>query len=138
VKRHPGWEYSLQAAFAQAREHTFAWGQFDCALFACDCVAVMTGEDPAAEIRGHYSNEQQAIELIGGDLGTFAATIAAKCGMPEVRASFAGRGDVVLVDNGEPGRALGVVDHGGRFAWCAAPRGLRRVGIDRWLRAWKV
>jgi hypothetical protein len=33
---------------------------------------------------------------------------------------------------------LGVVDLSGRFAWCVLERGMVRIPMGRWLRAWRV
>lgn len=145
MKRLPNWERLLQQQFEHARTQQFAWGTFDCALFACDCVLAIGGVDPGAQFRGKYSDKESADRVIGssGDLGAFAAGVAAAHGMAEVKSGFAGRGDVVLVDNAaagaaQPSTALGIVDFSGRFAVCAGERGLLRVGMRRWLRAWKV
>jgi Domain of unknown function (DUF6950) len=142
MKRFPDWERRLAAEFAAARGKSFAWGVFDCALFACDCAQATAGEDPGAEFRGKYATEKEAAQLVGPSLAGFAAKIAAAHGMAEVKPGFARRGDIVLVDNAPPGAAastaLGVVDLGGRFALCASGRGLVRAAMKRWLRAWKV
>src|SRR5580692_10507645 len=100
----------------------------------------MTGVDPAADFRGTYSTEAEALTILGAEgLGAFAAGIAEKFGMAEVQfPTFAHRGDIVLVDNGDPGNALGIVDLSGRFAWCVLERGMVRMPMKNWLRAWRV
>lgn len=42
----------------------FAWGTHDCATLAFDAKWVITGIDPAADIRGSWSTANQAIRLI--------------------------------------------------------------------------
>ena len=89
--------------------------------------------------RETYSTEAEVAKLLGTEgLGGFAASIARQCGMAEAAPAFARRGDVVLVDNEAPGGALGIVDLSGRFAWCVLERGMVRMPMDRWLRAWRV
>ncbi len=138
MKRLPNWRQLLEAHLEAARASRFKWGVFDCALAACDAVLVMTGEDPGAEYRGKYASAVQAAALMGTDLGTFAAAIAAKLGAKQVLPGYGRRGDVALVNNGNPSHALGIVDLSGRFAMCAAGRGLTRVPMRLWLRAWQI
>lgn len=139
MKRVPNWEAALAEWQASVLTRTFAWGEFDCALASSDAVLAQTGEDPGMRFRGTYSTEAEALKILGSDgLGGFAASIARQCGMAEVAPTFARRGDVVLVDNRDPGNALGVVDLSGRFAWCVLDRGMVRIPMGSWLRAWRV
>jgi uncharacterized protein DUF6950 len=148
MKRLPNWQPLLAAQIEKAQHSKFEWGVFDCALAACDAALAITGEDPGAPYRGKYKTEAEANALIGsgnGALGTFAATIAASIGAKEVPKLFARRGDIVLVRNAPRGRshhplstALGFVDLSGRSALCASEKGLARVPMDRWLRAWRI
>jgi hypothetical protein len=139
MKRVPNWEAALAEWQETALTRKFEWGKFDCALASCDAVMALTGVDPGMAFRGTYSTEAEAQKLLGTEgLGGFAASIARQCGMPEAAPSFAHRGDVVLVDNEAPGGALGVVDLSGRFAWCVLDRGLVRIPMGCWLRAWRV
>jgi hypothetical protein len=139
MKRVPNWEAALADWQHAALTRSFEWGKFDCALAACEAVMALTGVDPGMAFRETYSTEAEALKLLGTEgLGRFAASIAKQCGMAEAAPAFAHRGDVVLVDNGNPGGALGIVDLSGRFAWCVLDRGLVRMPMDRWLRAWSV
>lgn len=139
LTRFPDWHARLATEIERARSRTFEWGKFDCALFACDCVLAVTGVDPAAEFRGTYSTEDEARKLLGTEgLDGFASAIAGKTELKEISPTFAQRGDVVLVENGDPTRALGVVGLDGRFVLCASEPGLARVPMKRWLRAWRI
>ncbi len=122
-----------------ARGLDFQWGTFDCALQVCDCIRAITGcADPAAAWRGTYSDEAGAAAVYGESLETFIATQAAALGCPEIPVTQAQRGDVVLVQNGTPQGAVGVVSLDARFVACAAQGGLALVRIHRWKRAWKI
>jgi hypothetical protein len=136
--RLPDWEKRLAEHFARSRARAFGWGEFDCALAVCEGIEAVTGVDPGKSYRGKYMSEKEALALIGGDLGTFVAGIAGELEFRELRPTFARRGDVVLVDNGDPTHALGTADLSGRFAWCASERGFIRVPMKYWLRAWKI
>lgn len=138
MKRLPNWHRRLETHLASAHGRNFQWGAFDCALHACDAVNAQTGIDPGEAFRGSYASEAEAAAAMGPDLGKFAAAVAAKYGMPEIAPLHARRGDVVHVDNKTAAGALGVVDLSGTFAVCAASRGLIRVRMSRWKRAWAV
>jgi len=144
MTRKKNWIQLLHAEIERSRKLPFAWGSFDCALFACNCVLAITGVDPAVEFRGKYSDEEGVAKLFqsqGGSLESLAAAVAAKIGMPETRLGFAGRGDLVLVNNSLDGsfsRALGIVGMNGPIALCASEKGLARIHARRWLRGWKV
>jgi len=157
MKRLPNWQPLLAAQIEKAQRSKFEWGVFDCALAACDAALAITGEDPGAAYRGKYKTEAEAAALTGsgnGALGTFAATVATSIGAKEVPKFFARRGDIVLVNNApvsaplnqaRRGRnhhptstALGFIDLSGRFALCASEKGLVRVPMERWLRAWRI
>ena len=62
--RKEDWPERLMALIAERRSRPFAWGEQDCALFACDAVAAMTGADPAAWFRGRYRTRRGAYALL--------------------------------------------------------------------------
>ncbi len=136
MDRRPDWQPRLDAALRAAAARPFAWGRHDCALFACDCIAAMTGEDPAARFRGRYRTARgaaRALRRIGGarNLGGLATRVLGAPFPP----AFARRGDLAEVEAGA-GPALGVVL--GRTVALVAPEGLVRVRLDRARRAWRV
>jgi hypothetical protein len=136
MKRLSNWNAQLEEVLLAGRSRSFAWGSFDCALFACDCVLVQTGQDPAADFRGKYTSAAEASAW--GSLGEIASRITTQFSMPEISPGHAGRGDLVLVDNGTEQGAIGVVDFDASCALCPGTRGLIRVRRHRWKRAWKV
>jgi hypothetical protein len=138
MKRFPTWELRLHEEIERARKRKFVWGEFDCALFACDCINVMTGEDLGARYRGKYSDEAGAMKLVGSSLRHFAHDIAMTAGMLPQHPNFGRRGDLVIANNDTPLGALGIISHHGHFAWCAAEKGLVRVAMHRWMLSWKV
>jgi hypothetical protein len=140
MRRHAKWQRKLAGRISSARQLTFAWGSFDCAMWVCDWIRDMTAGavDPGANYRGKYSSEAQAIAIFGTDLGAFAATVAASIGAKEVPPHYARRGDVVHVDNGTSYGALGIVNLDARFAMCVSQTGLVPVHMTKWKRAWQV
>lgn len=138
LERKPNWLDQLHQALDRAGQRSFAWGTFDCALHACDCILAVAGEDPAAAFRGKYQDERGAAEIYGASLEAFIAKMAADFGCDEVPPTMARRGDVIWIQNDTLQGALGVVSLDGRFASCATDRGLVLVRMDRWKRAWRV
>jgi hypothetical protein len=140
MKRVQNWPALVPAHTLPTRGRSFEWGRWDCALAVCDAIRALTGIDPGAEYRGTYSTEAEAQALIAkfGDLGDFAASVAAQHGMQEVAPRLARRGDVIFVDNSTPEGALGIVDLSGTCAACVSQQGYVRVPMRRWKRAWRV
>ncbi len=158
----------MAAAFEAADGRPFSWGSHDCCLWACDCVAAMTGVDPAAWFRGAcdptgstlgYSSRAGARRALGrfiaaenleagrgfaGALEAVAVHLAARHGMTRLAAvALAGRGDLVFVEaiEGEaepPGPALGIVDLSGTRALFAGEKGLASLPLARAEIAWRV
>ena len=136
MNRKPDWAKHLLAEIQAASERPFSWGEHDCALFACNVVNAMTGTDPAREFRGKYATKTGAARMIAGygGLSQLAAWIAEEHGCEEINPAMAQRGDVLLVDIGVDGVALGVCA-GGRAA-VPALSGVWFVPMKQVVRAW--
>lgn len=135
ILRTAGWEQRLWAVTAAAVETPHAWGTHDCALFVADCIEAMTGFDLAADWRGSYSTETEAMAIIADagaeTLGDFAALH-----LPEVPLHQTRRGDIVLCT--VPGGAdfLALVDR--HTALAPGADGLVHVPRRQFVRAFKV
>lgn len=130
-----GWEQALHAVTRRAMRRAYSWGEHDCALFAADCVAAVTGEDFAADFRGRYSTEEEAQAVLASLGCASVADLPGRFGLPECLPTEARRGDVVLIP-GAAGEFLGIVD--GRTAVGPGPRGLAHVPLSGALKAWRV
>ena len=136
MTRRPDWPERLAEVVAAAMGRHFAWGEHDCALFACDCAAAMTGEDPGLSFRGRYKTARGAAGAIMryGKVRGIEELALRTLGAP-IEPAFARRGDVVLVDT-DLGPALGVVTAAG--AAFPGPDGLTFLPITEALKAWRV
>ena len=133
TKRLRDWQSRLSVCLAERWARPFVWGQQDCALFAADCMASCTGEDPAAELRGTYRDAVGAAAVIRR-LGGLAEIAAARAG-EEVPPSMAQLGDVGLVSSA--GRDCLAVCAGD--GWVApAADGLARAPLTAASRAWRL
>jgi hypothetical protein len=86
------WPRLMNQAIESVLDKPFEWGKHDCCLFAAGVVEAMTGEDPMAEFRGKYHDQESALKAlkkIGS--GSLYHTMRAKFGNPRRPR----RGDVV-------------------------------------------
>lgn len=86
----------LEQFLAQAARECFAWGERDCGLFVADWVGLVTGRDPAADLRGRYRDADGAATACGcaGLAGT-VARLARAAGLE--RTSNPAHGDIGIV-----------------------------------------
>lgn len=135
MTRHHDWPERLAAAIEAARHRPFVWGEHDCCLWVSDAIDAMTGTDPAADIRGRYRDEAGAAAIIAQSGAWPWAIDRAACavGISRIAVTSAGRGDVVLVRQGDQVQpTICVGDH----LAAAGPDGLiflpRSLGIGAW------
>lgn len=144
MKRKESWPEDLHEFFESRATAAFTWGINDCCIFAADAIQAMTGEDPATEFRGKYTDEAGAAaakQEIAKCSTTEAAVayVAEQNGWAE-RASVlcAQRGDLVLVPTESGDRAAGIVYLNGREACFVSTDGLHRIPLRECVRAWSV
>ena len=63
LTRVDGWPERLAEYLDRRALLPFSWGMQDCAMFAADAVKEITGVDIAEDLRGTYSNADQALRL---------------------------------------------------------------------------
>ena len=129
--RVPNWENKLVEVITAAEKRPFNWGTHDCVTFASDVALAITGRDPIADLRGRwYSALSAKRELC--KLGGIESAVCHRMGEPLAAPRSAGRGDVVLTDEG----FLGVVVS--MHAVAPKPMGLLRVEMNRWITGWRI
>lgn len=121
----------LDALLRAAWARPFEWGAHDCALFAADAVLAQTGVDPAAPLRGRYSNAVGAGRLVR-QLGGLPAIVGAALGAPLRSPLLACVGDVGYTHS----QALAVCI-GERWV-CPGARGLVLLPLAGAATAWRV
>jgi len=133
TQRLTDWQSRLATCLAERCALPFEWGKQDCVLFAADCVAAVTGVDPAAGERGAYKSAAGAARVLK-KRGGLEAVAAAALG-PEISPLMAQPGDVGLVANG--GQACLAVWVGA--CWYApGATGLTQFRLDEATRAWRL
>lgn len=144
--RFHDWPERFANYLRECRDKEFAWGAHDCVLFAANVVEVLTGVDPAKEVRGVYDDARSALEFIrdGGGLEKLVDAVLESCGLLAViPPGLAQRGDVVLLRNHRQAPwageyALAVVGLDGALLVPAA-KGLERLPLDEAaVKAWRI
>ncbi len=133
LRRFPDWEQRLSQLVTQRLAMPFAWGENDCALFAADCIETMTGFDPAAQLRGQWASQGEAVRAIARAGGLREAVGA--LGLQSITPLFAQRGDLVL--HRRDGTDALAICVGGQLAG-PAETGLLFFGLEQGVLAWRI
>ena len=142
MTRLPAWQSLLDAFLGANRARRVQYGSFDCCLFACDAIHVMTGEDPGASFRGRYHSRREAVRAIREVTGrvsvsAVAGHVAHEHDMSAVTTPYLQRGDVALLKR-RSDCSLGIVALNGYQVVVAASDGLEWVPISTASGGWRV
>lgn len=138
MSRRPTWPEELDAFIREAATKRFAWGRWDCFLFAAEGVRRLGGPNIAAGIKGTYSDAEGASAAIAAWGQDLEDGLTARCGglgMQEIPPALARRGDLVVLRL-PGGPTAGIC--GGSTAWCAGPTGVVSVPMTAASKAWAV
>lgn len=143
MTRLPNWATLLDQFLRQNRSRRFEYGSFDCCLFVCDCIQVMTGVDVAVKFRGRYTTREEALALIHEATGTksikrVTELVTRTNQMPKVDVPFLQRGDVALIRRGGRDYSLAIVALNGRDAVVAVQDGLQWIPLASAFTGWRV
>lgn len=137
MTRFEDWPERLSAEIAKARAAPFEWGAHDCALWAFEVVAALTGVDHVAQVRGTYATREGALRCLASEWGCgLLEATAALLGDPLQSPLYAQRGDVVAIETAD-GPALGIC-LGAELAFIEQRGGLTLKPITDATRAWRV
>jgi hypothetical protein len=141
LRRRAAWQTALDEYLRGCASREFAYGAFDCCLFATGAVEAMTGVDLAAPLRGQYASRRTAFRACARYAGlpsvaAAAARIAAEHRLVEVHPSRAQRGDIVLLARAHDS-SLALVGLDSRLL-AAAARGFTAAPRDQATRAWRI
>jgi hypothetical protein len=131
MTRKPDWQSLLDAFLNEHQFDEFEYGRWDCCLFVCAALKVMTGVDPASRYRGAYSSRATARRL--GPVPKIVTAVCAELGLEECPVLRAQRGDIALVK-----KSLGLVALNGREILLVSSKGLWRAPLSMAVRAWHV
>ncbi len=138
MTRRATWPEELDSFIRDAAGKRFAWGRWDCFLFAAEGVRRLGGPNIAAGIKGTYNDAAGAAEAIaawGQDLEDGLTARCAALDMQEIPPALARRGDLVVLRlPGGPTAGL----CGGSTAWATGPSGVVSVPMSLASKAWAV
>lgn len=138
LRRLPNWPELLADEIVASNDKPFVRGEMDCALFVCDCVLAMTGEDVAKRFRGKYKTRRGAMQQIRRQgYADLYALLVGTFGEPLQSVRLAQRGDVVFIDTVSDA-VMGIVDLDGRHFVATGTEGLQRHPIELANHAWRV
>jgi len=136
--RYDDWVTRLDVYVESMQGRKFAYGEFDCGLFAAGCIQAMTGEDLAAELRG-YESRAAAIEAMkrlcgSASIRKLGDAIAAAHNLSAVPVLMAQRGDLAIVRD----RRFGIVTLSGTEIYVPAKRGIMRFALKDATKVYRI
>lgn len=137
MTRCDNWPRKLDWFIEEKRTQPFHWERNNCAFFAADWVAMVTGVDLAASYRDEVTGARAAVRLMrreGGLVG-LATDALGRWNCPRVGVRYARRGDLVTTET-KHGPAFGVfLGHCSAFA---GPGGLTFLSSEHITQAWRI
>lgn len=143
LARKHNWQSALDRFLLDHQCDKFSYGTWDCCLFVCDAIQVMTGVDVAAPFRGAYDSRTKAMTAVRKYTGKASVRavvekVTADNAMLPVPILRAQRGDVVLIRRGARDFSLGIVALNGQDAVVLAPGGIARIPVADAIQGWRV
>jgi hypothetical protein len=136
MSRHPQWESRLSALVAKRMNAPYVPSRHDCLLWPADVAKAVTGTDHARGHRGKYKSTATGYRYLREKLGHDTPESLLDSLFDEKPVGFAGRGDLVLAEDGIPAVCMGA------FALSVGQEGnhegLVRVPREQWIKAWAV
>lgn len=135
AERFDDWRVRLQGYLLATATLSFRPGAHDCILFASGARAALTGVNPMQGWAGRYTTIEGGLELARalGCADPFAHVLD---GLAEIPVSFAGVGDIVVLDGIDGPAALGVVM--GDLVATVGLRGREIAPLTAARQAWRV
>lgn len=135
-RRYEDWPSRLTAYMYSCSGRAFAWGEFDCALFAAGAIDAMTGLGVQAKYLGTYNSARTALKLMPNGFKGLIQELASEWGFAEIGVGFIQRGDAVLVQM-ENTEALGICV-GAKIALASINGGVTYYPMAAALAGWRV
>ncbi len=136
MARYHDWPERLYDVIKEANGKKFKWGKHDCALFICNCILAINGDDYAREFREKYKSARGADGALKkiGKVNTLMELCDSKADRVEI--SHAKRGDIAAFET-DSGLALGVVT-GDRVTFLSRKSGILSLPLSNCVCAWSV
>lgn len=97
VAKVPHWERKLLEYVGSLESEPFAWGKFDCAIFAHRCLVVQFGTSHIPDFEGQYKTLKGAVSALKKKSGASTLEEAVSKYLDEIPPKLAQRGDIVSI-----------------------------------------
>lgn len=99
LARCSNWPAALQLFIEEKRNQPFDWQHNNCAFFASDWLAILTGEDPAAHLREQVTSALSAARVLkdGGGIEAMFDEYCTRQGWLVIEPNRAQRGDLATI-----------------------------------------
>lgn len=131
LHRRPDWPERLAECINQHRSTPFAYGQFDCCIFAAEVVGEMTGVD--FMVGFEYHDERGALRILQ-EVGSLEHLLSQF--FEPIHPAWARQGDLVLAKDRKGRDGIGVCD--GLFYVMPTRTGLALRPMAEVSKAWRV
>ena len=147
VERKWDWPERLADYLIAVEKNEFAYGHYDCVLFAIGAIEAMTDLDMASKFRAKYKSARGAVGMMARmtkakNLPDATDVFCKEWGIEEIPTLFAQRGDVVEADvtlpNGTIAPALGVVATDGQGGLFVTETVFLKIKLRNCKRAWRT
>ena len=135
TKRNANWREALIAYLGRVKRTPYRPGKHDCALFAADAVAAMTGDDYAAPFRGRYKTIRGGMRVLR-KAGFTDHVALAEAHLTPIPPAMVRAGDLAVVPGEGGAPSLGVVQ--GEKVYVLTPAGVGLVSILKIQRGFQV
>ncbi|CRL62413.1 hypothetical protein WMR86_17275 [Proteus vulgaris] len=130
--KQPNWTLQLPETIRAAMSRPFSWGEFDCCIFASECIYAQCGFSPIKLFLGQYKTKAAAFNLIKSKFGSLDKAVSHY--FKSISVDSVQRGDLVMF-KGDDGDSMAVVWAGNY--WGVTSIGVRPVQINP-IKAWRV
>ena len=138
MKKLPQWDTKLFAFINSNTERAFAWGKWDCCIFAVEGIKAMTGKEM---IKIEWQDKKGAFKFIadnGRTLNKVTSKYAKKAGISTIDKNFITAGDIVLLeDNFNDNEELIGICTGNLIA-CVSEEGITYRENSRAKKVWRL
>lgn len=138
MKKLPQWETHLFNFINNNTERPFAWGKWDCCIFAVEGIKAMTGK---TMMKIQWQNKKEAYKFIaknGRTLNKVTSKYAKQSNIKTIEKNFITAGDIVLLEDhlNDNEELIGICT--GNIIACVSEEGITYRENSRAKKVWRL
>ena len=138
MKKLPQWETHLFNFINNNTERPFAWGKWDCCIFAVEGIKAMTGK---TMMKIQWQNKKEAYKFIantGRTLNKVTSKYAKQSNIKTIEKNFITAGDIVLLEDhlNDNEELIGICT--GNLIACVSEEGITYRENSRAKKVWRL